>query len=86
MLNEAAFANSLAILSGALYILFYLVSLFALQFFRHLFNTQFLGADVASLFPREISFGYFVQTLVILVITVSIFGYAWAWLYNELAR
>lgn len=86
MLNPAAFANSLAILTGALYILFYLVSLFAPQFFRQLFNAQFLGADVASLFPREISFSYFVQTLVILVITVSIFGYAWAWLYNQLAR
>ena len=86
MLNQAAFANSLAILTGALYILFYLVSLFAPQFFRHLFNAQFLGADVASLFPKEISFSYFFQTLVILVITVSIFGYAWAWLYNELGR
>jgi uncharacterized membrane protein len=86
MLNQAAFANSIAILTGALYILFYLLSIFAPQFFRHLFNAQFLGADVASLFPKEISFGYFVQTLVILVITASIFGYAWAWLYNQLAR
>jgi hypothetical protein len=86
MLNQAAFANSLAILTGALYILFYLVKLFAPQLFRHLFNAQFLGADVASLFPKEISFGYFVQTLVILVITASIFGYAWSWLYNQLAK
>jgi hypothetical protein len=55
MLNQAAFANSLAILTGALYILFYLVSLFAPQFFRHLFNAQFLGADVASLFASSLS-------------------------------
>ena len=86
MLNQAAFANSLAILTGALYLLFYLISLAAPEFFKHLFNAQFLGADVASLFPKEISFRYFVQTLVILVITVSLFGYAWAWLYNQLAR
>ena len=86
MLNQAAFANSLAILTGALYILFYQVSLFAPQFFRRLFNAQFLGADVASLLPKEITFNHFIRTLVILVITVWIFGYAWAWLYNQLAR
>ena len=79
MLNQAAFANSLAILTGTLYLLFYVISLVAPQFFRHLFNAQFLGADVASLFPKEISFSYFIQTLIIL-------GYAWAWLYNQLAR
>ena len=43
MLNQAAFANSLAILTGALYILFYLVSLFAPQFFRHLFICNIPG-------------------------------------------
>ena len=86
MLNQGAFANSLAILTGALYILFYLISLVAPDVFRHLFNAQFLGADVASLFPKQISFIDFLRTLVILVITVSIFGYAWAWLYNQLAR
>ena len=86
MLNPAAFANSLAILTGALYILFYLVSLFAPQFFRHLFNAQFLGADVASLFPKEISPMENLPGSISVVITVSIFGYAWAWLYNQLAR
>ena len=86
MLNQAAFANSLAILIGALYLLFYLINLIAPDVFRHLFNAQFLGADVASLFPKQISFTDFLRTLVILVITVSIFGYAWAWLYNQLAR
>jgi len=85
MLNPAAFANSLAILTGALWVLFYLLSLTAPGLFRHLFNAQFLGADVASLFPKDISFSYFVRTLVILVITVWVFGYAWAWLYNQLA-
>jgi len=86
MLNQAAFANSLTILTGALYLLFYLISLVAPDLFRYLFNAQFLGADVASLVPKKITFSYFVQTLVILLITVWIFGYAWAWLYNQLAR
>ena len=86
MLNQAAFANSLAILTGALYLLFYLISLVAPGWFRHLFNAQFLGADMASLFPQEIPFSHIVRTLVILVITVWIFGHVWAWLNNQLAR
>jgi len=53
MLNQAAFANSLAILTGALYLLYYLISLVAPQFFRHLFNAQFLGADVALAFSQR---------------------------------
>ena len=86
MLNEAAFANSLAILTGAVYLLFYLISLLAPELFKHLFNAQFLGANVASLLPKKITFGYFVRTLAILVITVWIFGYARGRLYNQLAR
>ena len=86
MLNQVALAHSLAILSGALYLLLYLISLVAPELFKHLFNAQFLGANVASLLPDKVSFSYFVRTFVILVITVWIFGYAWAWLYNQLAR
>ena len=85
MLYQAAFANSLAILTGVLCFLFYLLNLVAPQLFKHLFNAQFLGADVASLFPKEIPFSHFIRTLIILVITVWIFGYAWVWLYNQLA-
>ena len=76
-MNEAAFANSLVILTGAVYLLFYLISLVAPELFKHLFNAQFLGANVASLLPKKITFGYIVRTLAILVITVWIFGYAW---------
>ena len=86
MLNQAAFANSLSILTGALCILFYLIRLLAPELFKHVFNAQFLGADVASLLPKKMSFSYFVRTLAILVISVWIFGYAWAWLYNQLTR
>jgi hypothetical protein len=85
MLNATAFANSLAILTGILWFLFYLLSLLAPGLFRELFNAQFLGADVASLFPKQFSLTDFLRTLVILVITVWIFAYAWAWLYNQLA-
>ena len=86
MLSEFAFANSLAILTGMLYIVFVILLLLAPNLFKFLFNTQFLGADVASLFPRRISAGRFAGTLVTLVVSGWIFGYAWAWLYNRLAR
>mgnify|MGYP003694469107 CR=1 FL=1 len=48
MLNQAAFANSLAILTGALYILFYLVSLFAPQFL----DTYLMHNSWALMWPR----------------------------------
>jgi|RhiMetdeSRZDD1v2_1073273.scaffolds.fasta_scaffold2432646_1 hypothetical protein len=56
MLNQAALAHSLAILTGALYLLFYLISLIAPELFKHLFNAQFLGANVASLLPKKFTF------------------------------
>ena len=86
MLSEFAFANSLAILTGLLYIVFVILLLLAPNLFRFLFNTQFLGADVASLFPRRISVGRFAGTLVTLVVSAWVFGYAWAWLYNRLLK
>lgn len=87
MLDKAAFANSLAILTGlTYYILFYLINLVAPPAFRLLFNAQFLGADVASLLPKAFSFRNFFAGIIIVVITAWVFGYVWAWLYNRLAK
>ncbi len=86
MLSEFALANSLAILTGLLYVIFVILLLLAPNLFKFLFNTQFLGADVASLFPRRMSAGSFAGTLVTLVVSGWIFGYAWAWLYNILPK
>ncbi len=86
MFNQSFFANSLAILTAALYTVFYLVSLIAPGFFRLLFNAQFLGTDVASLLPKPLSLGSFIVTLVIMVITVWVFVSIWAWLYNRLSK
>ena len=85
-LSQTAFANSIAILTGAFYLLLYLINLVAPGLFRFLFNAQFLGADVASLLPKEFDAGNFIVTLVLMVITAWIFGYVWAWLYNRLAK
>ena len=86
MLNQAAFANALAILTGALFLVFHLIRLIAPIGFRFLFNAQFLGADVASLLWRDIPLGTFIISLIAAVATAWVFGYAWAWLYNRLAR
>jgi uncharacterized membrane protein len=86
MLNKVAFASALALLTGALYLVLYVLAVLMPTVFRFIFNAQFLGADVASLLPRELSFLTFDATLVVLVITTWVFGYLWAWLYNRFAK
>ena len=85
-LSQTAFANSIAILTAAFYVLFYLINLIAPGLFRFLFNAQFLGADVASLLPKEFAAGNVIVALVLMVITAWISGYVWAWLYNLLVE
>ena len=85
MLNTAAFASSLAILSGAFYLVLYVLALIWHDAFRFLFNAQFLGADVASLLPGVLTYSAFAGTLVVIV-TAGASGFAWAWLYNRLAH
>jgi hypothetical protein len=55
VLNKLAFASSLAILSGVLYLLLYVLAVLWREAFRFLFNAQFFGADIASLLPRELT-------------------------------
>ncbi len=85
MLDKLAFANSLAVLSGALYMILYVLGVVWRDAFRFLFNAQFLGADVASLIPRELTYAGFLGTLLVLIGSAWVFGFAWAWLYNRLA-
>lgn len=86
MLNKNAFANSLAIITGGCYLLFYVVNLVAPQVFAFLYNAQFFGANVASLLPQEFSLGDFVGTFAVLAVTAWLVGYFWAWLYNRLSK
>jgi 2TM family of unknown function (DUF5676) len=85
MLNPMAFASSLTTLTGAFYLLLYLLGVVWREAFLFMFNAQFLGADVASLLPRDLSAGVFVGTLLVLLVVAWVFGYAWAWMYNRLA-
>jgi hypothetical protein len=86
MLNPAAFAHSLAIVTGIAYLLLHLIRLITPIGFRFLFNAQFLGADVASLLWKEIPIGTFILSFVLAVLAAWMLGYAWAWLYNKLTR
>jgi hypothetical protein len=70
----------------AFYLILYFLALVWREAFRFLFNAQFLGADVASLLPRDLSVGKFVSTFLAIIVFVWLFGYAWGWLYNGLAQ
>jgi len=85
MLNPMAFANSLAALSGAFYILIYVLAVVWRDAFEFLFNAQFLGADVASLLPRQLTYAAFLGTLLALIVIAWVFAFGWAWLYNRMA-
>jgi hypothetical protein len=86
MLNRMALATSLAILSGLVYLLFYVLAVVWRDGFRFLFNAQFFGADIASLLPQQLSYVGFVGTLITVVVSTWVVGYVWAWLYNWLSR
>jgi 2TM family of unknown function (DUF5676) len=86
MLNPVAFASSLTVLTGAFYLLLYLLAVVWREAFRFLFNAQFFGADVASLLRRDQSVGEFVSTLLAIIVFVWLFGYAWGGVYKRLAQ
>ena len=86
MLNRFAFANSLAVLTAALYVLFAILALVAPRVFQILFDAQFFGANVASLFPKVHPSAASLVTLVLMIVMSWVLGYAWAALYNRFAR
>ena len=86
MLNKLAFANSLAVLTAALYVLFAILALVAPGLFQVLFDAQFFGANVASLFPKVQPSAASLVTLVLMIVMSWVLGYTWAWLYNRFAR
>ena len=86
MLNTVAFANSLAVLTAVLYFLFAILVLVAPGLFQVLFDAQFFGANVASLFPKVQPSAASLVTLVLMIGMSWVVGYAWAWLYNRFAR
>ena len=86
MLNKVAVANSLAVLTAALYALFAILALVAPRLFQILFDAQFFGANVASLFPKVAPSAASILTFVIMIAMAWVLGYLWAWLYNRFAK
>lgn len=86
MLNQPAFANSLAVLTAGIYAVFAIIALVSPGAFQFLFNAQFFGADVASLVPKVRPSAMSFVTLVIVVVMAWVMGYSWAWLYNRFAK
>jgi hypothetical protein len=86
MLNKLAFANSLAVLTAVLYVLFAFLALVTPRLFQVLFDAQFFGANVASLFPKVQPSAASLVTLVLMISMSWLLGYVWAWLYNRFAK
>jgi hypothetical protein len=86
VLNQLAFANSLAVLTAAAYVLFAILALVAPPVFQVLFDAQFFGANVASLFPKVRPSLASLVSLVLMVGMSWIVGYAWSALYNRFAK
>jgi hypothetical protein len=86
MLNKLAFANALAVLTTVLYVLFAIIALVSPRAFAILFDAQFFGANVASLFPKVQPSAASLITLVLMIVMSWVVGYAWAWLYNRFAK
>jgi 2TM family of unknown function (DUF5676) len=86
MLNKLAFANALAVLTAALYVLFAIIALVSPRAFVILFDAQFFGANVASLFPKVQPSAASLLTLVLMIVMSWVMGYVWAWLYNRFAK
>lgn len=76
MLNRLAFANSLAVLTAALYVLFAILALVAPRVFQILFDAQFFGAHVASLFPKVRPSLASLVTLALMIGMSWVVGYA----------
>ena len=86
MLNQVAVANARAVLTAVLYALFAIVAAVSPRLFSILFDAQFFGANVASLFPKVAPSAASVLTFLIMIAMAWVLGYLWAWLYNRFAK
>lgn len=85
MLKPIPFANSFAATTLLFYVVLYLLKLLAPPFFELIFNSQFLGANVASL-ATEITFATFLGAAIAISVVTWIFGWTVAYFYNYFAK
>lgn len=86
MLKLVPWANAITATAVVAYVALWLLSVVAPALFTLVFNAQFLGADVASLYPTGQDMGTAFTGLVVVGVTAWLFGYLWAWFYNRFAQ
>ena len=85
MFKPVALANAFALTTIALYIVFYILQVFAPPFFKLILNSQFLGADLASLVPRPNPVN-FLGIIIAVGLLAWVFGYLLGKVYNRLSK
>ncbi len=80
------FANALTAATAIFYVALLVLRAVARDLFAFVFNSQFLGANVASLSPPQPGIGSSLGTLLVVVVVTWVFGAVWAVLYNRWAR
>lgn len=85
MLKPIPFANALALATAIFYIILYSLGNFAPDLFELIFNAQYLGADIASLYQLP-DLTSALTILVVISATGWLFGYVWATLYNKFLK
>ncbi len=86
MLKPIPFANALAISTLAFSLLLWIISLAAPVLFRMIYNAQFMGANVASLYGETLDATLVFPSIVILVASAWVLGFVWATVYNYLLK
>lgn len=82
MIKPVPWANALASTAIALYLVLWLLSVIAPPLFSLIFNAQFLGANVSSLYSATMDARTVIVTLIVVAITTWVIGYVWALFYN----
>lgn len=83
--NPKATANSLAVVSGALYLICIVWTLLSRSSFIAVMNTWTHGVDLASLPSKPLDFGTILTGLITFVLSAWVTGYAFAYTYNYFA-
>jgi len=79
-----AFANAFTAATVSLYVIFYLLQIFAPPFFKLALNSQFMGADLASSVPK-FNIANFLGVVIATGLLAWVFGYLLARIYNRLS-
>lgn len=86
MLKPYPWANALGLTTVLAYLALWLLNQVAPTLFALVFNAQFLGANVVSLYPSNQDLGTLVLNLVLVGASSWLIGYIWARLYNRFAK